>query len=100
MYDAICSTRVFIEQKSLPQKEIEKLNFENESEGFNAELSKVNQLQEKKNLDINYSKLLAQGPSSDLLTHIGLIAMLDRLVDKPVDGEDFSRSEMNTGINA
>jgi hypothetical protein len=99
MYDVIYSTRVFIEQESLPQEKIEKLSFENEIERFNAGLSKVDQLLDEKNLDINYSKRLVQGPFSDILTHIGQIAMLQRLVDKPIDREDFSRSEIRTGIN-
>lgn len=99
MCDVIYSTRVFIEKESLPKQEIEKQSFEKEIERFNAELSKVDQLLDNKNLDINYSKRLVQGPFSDILTHIGQIAMLQRFVDNPIDGEDFSRSEIKTGIN-
>lgn len=99
MCDVIHSTRFFIEHESLPEEKIEKLSFENEIERFNTELSKVDQLLDKRNLDLNYSKRLVQGPFSDLLTHIGQIAMLQRLVDNPIDGEDFSRSEIKTGIN-
>lgn len=99
MCDVIYSTRIFIEKESLPKEKIDKLSFENEIERFIAELSKVDQLLDNKNLDINYSKRLLQGPFSDLLTHIGQIAMLQRLVDNPIDGEDFSRSEIKTGMN-
>ncbi len=99
MYDVIYSTRVFIEQEALPQEEIEQLSFDNEIERFNAELSKVDQLLGKEDLDINYSKKLVQGPFSDILTHIGQIAMLQRFADNPIDGEDFSRSEIKTGIS-
>ena len=94
MNDVIYSTRVFIEQESLPQEEIEKLGFENGIERFNAELGRVDQLLDNKNLNINYSKRLVQGPFSDILTHIGQIAMLQRMVDNPIDGEDFSRSKI------
>lgn len=99
MCDVIHSTRFFIEHESLPEEKLEKLSFENEIERFNTELGKVDQLLDKRNLDINYSKRLVQGPFSDLLTHIGQIAMLQRLVDNPIDGEDFSKSEIKTGIN-
>ena len=99
MNDVIYSTRVFIEQESLPQEKIGKLTFKKEIERFNVELSIVDQLLDNKNLDINYSKRLFQGPFSDILTHIGQIAMLQRLADNPIDGEDFSRSEIKTGIN-
>lgn len=99
MNDVIYSTRVFIEQESLPQHKIERLSFENEIERFKAELRRVDHLLDKENLDVNYSKRLIQGPFSDILNHIGQIAMLQRLVDNPIDGEDFSRSEIKTGIN-
>ena len=97
MNEVIYSTTVFIEKESLPQTKLEKLNFEKEIERFKAELSRADKLLDKENLDINYSKRLIQGPFSDLLTHIGQIAMLQRLVDNPIDGEDFSRSEIKTG---
>ena len=99
MNDVIYSTRVYIEQESMPQEEIEKLSFENEIERFKAELSKVDQLLDNKSLDVNYSKRLVQGPFSDVLTHIGQIAMLQRLVENPIDWEDFSRSNIKTGLD-
>ena len=83
----------------MPQEEIEKLSFENEIERFKAELSKVDQLLDNKSLDVNYSKRLVQGPFSDVLTHIGQIAMLQRLVENPIDWEDFSRSNIKTGLD-
>jgi hypothetical protein len=99
MNDVIYSTRVFIENEYFPQKEIEKLSFEKEIERFNIELSRVDQLLDNKSLDINYSKRLFQGPFSDILTHIGQITMLQRLVENPIDWEDFSRSDIKTGLN-
>lgn len=99
MHHVIYMTRVFMEQKSLPQEKTEKLSFEIEIERFNAELSKVDQLLKNESLDINYSKKLLQGPFSDVLTHIGQISMLQRLVENPIDWEDFSRSDIKTGLN-
>ncbi|MBO3700202.1 hypothetical protein [Roseivirga sp. E12] len=99
MNDVIYSTRFFIEHESMPQKGIEKLNFENEVERFKTELSRIDQLLNSNDLDVNYSKRLFQGPFSDVLTHIGQIAMLQRLADNPIAAEDFSRSAIKTGIN-
>ena len=98
MNDVIHSTRVFIEEESFPQEKIEKLDFENEIERFNAELTKIDQLLTNKSLDINYSKRLFQGPFSDVLTHIGQIAMLQRFVENPIAWEDFSRTNIKTGL--
>ncbi len=98
MNDVIYATRVFIEKESLPQEKIMSLSFDREIERFKTELGRVDQLLDSKDLDINYSKKLFQGPFSDILTHIGQIAMLQRLVNNPIDREDFSRSEIKTGI--
>ncbi len=99
MYDVILSTRVFIEKETFPQGKSEKLGLDKEIERFNAELSKVDQLLAHKSLDINYSKRLLQGPFSDVLTHIGQLSMLQRFVENPIEREDFSRSDIKTGIN-
>jgi hypothetical protein len=98
MYDVIYSTRVFIEKYSLSKEIIVKTSFENKVERISYELSRIDQLLEKINLVTNYYKRLIQGPFLDILTHIRQIAMLQRLVDYPID-EDFSRSEIKTGIN-
>ncbi|MEO1418052.1 MAG: hypothetical protein AAFW00_22400 [Bacteroidota bacterium] len=99
MNDVIYSTRIFIEEEFLPQEKLMSLSFDNEIERFKTELSRVDQLLDHKELDINYSKRLFQGPFSDILTHIGQIAMLQRLADNPIEREDFSGSEIKTGIN-
>lgn len=99
MYDVVYSTRVFIEQEKLPQGEISKLSFEKEIERFNAKLDKIDKSLDHKPLDIGYSKRLIQGPFSDILTHIGQIAMLQRLVENPIDSEDFSSSDIKTGLS-
>ena len=98
MYDVIHSARVFIEQETLPEKQVEKLTFVQEADRFNAELTNIDQVLDRKQLDINYSKRLLQGPFSDVLTHVGQISMLQRMNENPIDGEDFSISEIETGL--
>jgi hypothetical protein len=99
MYDVIYSTRIFIQTESLPKQEIEKVNFEKEIERFKSELIQIDQLLANKPLDVDYSKRLLQGPFSDILTHIGQLSMLQRLVKNPIDWEDFSSSNIKTGLS-
>ncbi len=40
---------------------------------------------------------LFQGPIADALTHVGQIAMLRRLGDLPMKGENYSRAPIETG---
>lgn len=98
MYDIIYSTRIFMEQGALPQEELEQLSFEKEIERFLVELRRVDQKLDKRRLDLNYSKKIIQGPFADILSHIGQIALLQRIVDNPIEGEDFSEADIKTGI--
>ncbi|KXX69472.1 hypothetical protein [Flammeovirga sp. SJP92] len=50
-------------------------------------------------IDIDLTKKLIQGPLSDILTHIGQIAMLSRLNDKPIEKEDFSEARIKPKMN-
>lgn len=38
-----------------------------------------------------------QGPLADILTHVGQIAMLRRLADSPIRGENFARADITPG---
>ncbi len=38
-----------------------------------------------------------QGPIADALTHVGQIAMLRRLANAPVKGENYHRAEISIG---
>lgn len=40
---------------------------------------------------------LFQGPVADALTHVGQIAMLRRLADSPIRGENFFKADIVTG---
>ena len=41
---------------------------------------------------------LLQGPVADSLTHVGQIAMLRRLADSPVKGENYAKARITTGV--
>jgi len=40
---------------------------------------------------------LFQGPIADALTHVGQIAMLRRMAEEPIKGENYSRAKIETG---
>ncbi len=42
-------------------------------------------------------EMLFQGPVADALTHVGQIAMLRRLADAPVRGENYGRADIVAG---
>jgi hypothetical protein len=98
MYHILNATKIYIlkerSQKELPKK----LNLKLEIDRFNLELKNVDNVLADKDLGINFTKRLLQGPFSDILTHIGQISMLSRLDGNPIKGEDFSSASIKTGI--
>ena len=98
MYHVLNATRIFIEEERFNKEQPERLELNVEIERFNAELKNLDKVLTDKELGLNYSKRLIQGPFSDLLTHIGQISMLNRLNGNPIAGEDFSSASIPTGI--
>ncbi len=96
MFFVLNSTTVFIQEERIQKKEPDKLDLELEIERFNLEIKNLDKVLAENELDMNYSKRLLQGPLSDVLTHIGQIAMLSRLNNNPIEGEDFSSSQIRT----
>jgi len=98
MFSVLNATWFFIENERHRKNKPDQLSLKEEIDRFNLELKKVDQALVEKELSISYSKRLLQGPLSDILTHIGQIAMLQRLYDNPIKGEDFSAADIPTGI--
>ena len=98
MYQVINGTRIYIleerRQKEIPKK----FNLKFEIDRFTKELKYLDKVLSEKELEMNYSKRLLQGPLSDVLTHIGQLSMLSRLNNNPIEGEDFSSAQIQTGI--
>ncbi|TRX62581.1 hypothetical protein FNH22_00355 [Fulvivirga sp. M361] len=98
MYDVLSATRFFIEREQRKKGTPERLSLTLEIERFIAELKTLDKTLSDKELGIDYSKRLLQGPFSDILTHIGQISMLQRLNDGPIEREDFSSVDIKTGV--
>lgn len=98
MYAVLSSTTFFLLEEKRRTESPEQLSLDLEIDRFNLELKNLDQIFLEKDLPIEYAKKLLQGPLSDILTHIGQIAMLSRLNDQPIEGEDFSAADISTGL--
>ena len=90
-------TRDFINEETYIEKDSVKLELSSEVQRFDSEIRKLDDLLIEKEIDIYLTKKLIQGPLSDILTHIGQIAMLSRMYGKPIKGENFSAAEIKVG---
>ena len=97
MYHVLSAIRIYIQEERFEKKIPEKLNLQLEIDRFNLELKNLDNIFADKELGINYSKRLLQGPLSDILSHIGQISMLCRLNNNPIEGEDFSSASIQIG---
>lgn len=97
IFDIINKTKVFIKDdrfdKSLPSQ----LDFKSEIDRFHDTLQELDFLLSETELEIDYSKKLIQGPLSDVLSHIGQIALMSGLDGNKIKGENFSSAKIITG---
>ncbi len=97
IFDIINKTKVFIKDdrfdKSLPSQ----LDFKSEIDRFHNTLQELDFLLSETELEIDYSKKLIQGPLSDVLSHIGQIALMSGLDGNKIKGENFSSAKIITG---
>ena len=68
--------------------------WQQELDRFNAIISSLQSTLNKEPLSWELKKRIIQGPFSDVLTHIGQLAMLSRFNDNPIPGENFSRADI------
>lgn len=79
-----------VEGKANPASPTEGLEFMGEKQRFLDQVRELDRLFSTEDITMEATKKLLQGPLSDVLTHIGQIAMLSRLYGRAVSGEDFS----------
>ncbi len=97
MFHVLNAARIFILTEKTAREKPKILLLRLEIERFNLELHRIDNVLAEKELGIEYSKRLLQGPFSDILTHIGQISMLSRLNDNPIAGEEFSAAPIKAG---
>lgn len=97
IYEVLKATGEFILEGKYAEDQPENLSFKQEIERFNTELENFDLVLIENNLDIEYSKRLLQGPLSDILTHVGQIAMMGRLNGNPIAKERFALAPITVG---
>ncbi|MEZ5042008.1 MAG: hypothetical protein R2828_19080 [Saprospiraceae bacterium] len=98
MYQVLHYTRFFIEGDRSKDEIPEKLSLTYEIERFNDELKALDRSLTHRALEMSYTKRLLQGPLADMLTHIGQLAMLQRMNGEPIEKEDFAAATIRTGL--
>ena len=71
-------------------------NLENGISQFRIVLADLDRIFSEQKIDLSLSKKLLQGPLSDVLTHIGQLAMMSRQFAKPIKGENYFASNIIT----
>jgi len=97
IYDVINKTKVFIHEDRFEKKSPEQFDFRIEIERLHDSLEELDFILSEKDIDINYSKKLVQGPLADVLSHIGQISLLRGLSGNKLKSEDFSAAKITTG---
>lgn len=97
IFDILNKTKVFIMEDQFDDSLPNYLDFNSEVERLHNTLEELDFILSETELDIEYNKKLVQGPLSDVLSHIGQIALLRGLSGNKLEGEDFSSAEITTG---
>ena len=97
IYDIINKTKVFIKYDRFEKNIPVQLDFNSEIERLHNTLEELDFILSDKELDINFSKKLLQGPFSDVLSHVGQIALMNGLNGNKIKGEDFFSAQIITG---
>jgi hypothetical protein len=93
MFDAT-KTRTMIMEGHFNCPSPETLDFSGESKRFITSLQDLLSAMNERELDIEVSKKLLQGPILDIATHIGQIAMLNGLNDNKIPKESFYSADL------
>lgn len=97
MYQLLRSSGMLIKEGSFNSNPSEKLTYQPEIERFSEELVNFDKILIEEELDMPTAYRLLQGPLSDILTHIGQIAMMRRLVGDPVNRGGYSSAPIAIG---
>ena len=96
MHEEMCFTRNVLSGENPEFVKYPVEGFEKEIYKFTEILVEIDNILSKKKIDTNFTNRLLQGPFSDVLTHIGQLAMLKRFSgDTPLPAEDFSSAKIS-----
>jgi hypothetical protein len=97
MYQLLRSSGMLIDEGTFSSKPAKKLKYLPEIERFSKELVEFDRILIKEDFDLPTAYRLLKGPLSDILTHIGQIAMIRRLDGNPVKRGGYSSAPIAIG---
>lgn len=89
MYELANQTNLMIQKEHFDVASSPMLDFNGEKDRFLKELCVLQSLIETSAIDVKMIKKLIQGPLSDMLTHIGQLAMLSGLYGNKIPKENY-----------
>ncbi len=98
MAHVIRATRVFLAEERSDSTDWDARPWDEELARFTEELGLLDGVLAEKEFSMESSKRLIQGPLSDVLTHVGQLAMLCGLAGAPIPAEDYSAASVQTGV--
>lgn len=94
MYDLAVKTKCIIKGNPFPISNYESLDFAGEANRFTDTMKELSLTVEESYIDFVLCKKLLQGPISDIITHIGQIAMLNGLHGNKIPAESFYEADI------
>jgi hypothetical protein len=94
---SVVMTFCIAEITQVKSEKLDQLNTDEEIARFFQLLKNCDKSIEESNLPIDTSFKLVQGPLADVLTHVGQIAMLRRLYNRPIAKENFMKAKIVIG---
>jgi hypothetical protein len=94
MFDLATKTKSMITEGHFNCPSPEALDFNDESKRFIASLQELQSVMSEREIDIEISKKLLQGPILDIATHIGQIAMLNGLNGNKIPKESYYSADL------
>lgn len=94
MYQVVHTTTHYISDATTNNKFTNFLPLKDEYERFIESIFRLDKVLKNEELNTAYTNRLIQGPISDLFTHIGQLAMLQRVNGTPIKGQNYAGAEI------
>ena len=98
MTQVILMTRNFVAENRFEPRVLDSVPWAEEVIRFDHALRDLDSTLVSEELPTGFAKRIIQGPLSDVLTHVGQLAMLCGLAGVKIPGEDYSVASINTGL--
>ncbi len=81
--------------KNQPRRNIPEQSWQEQITLYYEKLKELNQLMQENSFDTDTLERILQGPLADAMTHIGQLAMMRRLANSAIAGENYFAADMS-----